>query len=80
MATGHHWKWRWAGCGGDDQAVADTRPQPARGSFGHSTRGLSDSQTHVVLACRPAAALQCTLDEQAGIDGTNAGADDGQQI
>jgi hypothetical protein len=34
----------------------------------------------MVSALRPAGALQCTFDEQAGIDGTNGGADDGQQI
>jgi hypothetical protein len=84
MTADHHWKRTGALFGGDDQSVADSRPQPAGGRFGHSACGFADCETDAVRTWfkgpNDLIAVERALHEHAGIDGTNAGPDDGQQI
>jgi hypothetical protein len=83
MTADQNWKRPISRFAGDDQPVSDARTQPASGGRGHPSRGFPDRQTHHV--CGPkgphyGVAGECAVDENARIDGINAGVDDGQQI
>jgi hypothetical protein len=91
MAADENRKWAVARYVRDDQPIADARPEPARGGFSHAPRRFAHRETDVVRTFRSAREgrpeglqyiffLKHTLDEHTRIDGTNAGADNREQI